>query len=385
MATGTNAGLLAVAGPQSVYKHAVLDQYAIRFAAMATINLSGRRAVVLDGFAGRGRHDNGTAASAETLMAHALRLKNTRTIDLFLVERAKRNFVELDAVAEEYRAQGITVETRRGNCQDHLDEAERLASGAVMFLFLDPCGANIPYDTLAGLVGRRGAWPRTELLMNFSADLIRRVGGQLKAGRADLGGAAAVDRMCGGDWWRDVALDEQAASSGTWESAAQAVATEYAGRLAGEGSLNNYVIAPVRRQPHYQPVYYLVFLTADPHGLWVFNDAASKAREDWLRAVGPDEDLDTGRLFPDDTVDDQIAMEERRATVVITRNLLELVSDGRDHRVVDDVGRIYGEAYGEAREKTFSAVLRQLVTSGDIEYVSKANRPHGHVIRGGSA
>lgn len=51
MAVGTGAGLLDEAQPQSVFKHAILDQYLIRFAVMTAARLTPKRAVLVDGFA----------------------------------------------------------------------------------------------------------------------------------------------------------------------------------------------------------------------------------------------------------------------------------------------------------------------------------------------
>ncbi|OOK70706.1 hypothetical protein BZL30_6423 [Mycobacterium kansasii] len=124
------------------------------------------------------------------------------------------------------------------------------------------------------------------MLLNFSADLIRRAGGQLKKCQLDLGGVAKADAVCGGEWWRDVALRSHEASGGRdWASAAEDVAIEYAKRLT-EGTGYGFVVAPVRRQVHHQPVYYLIFLTQDPHGFWVFGDAGAKARERWIKFLG---------------------------------------------------------------------------------------------------
>lgn len=57
MATGTNGGLLDGPTLQSVYKHAILKQYVIRYATMTASKLTPKRAVLCDGYAGRGRYD----------------------------------------------------------------------------------------------------------------------------------------------------------------------------------------------------------------------------------------------------------------------------------------------------------------------------------------
>lgn len=383
MATGTEAGLLDAPAPQSVFKHALLDQYVIRYAAMTASKLPSKRAVLVDGFAGRGRFDSGAPASAEYMMLAAQKVKATTQIDIFLVEQSRKDFNRLDEVAAEYRARGISIETRYGSCADHLVDAVAWGDGASLFLFLDPCGAILPWTDLQPLLAGRGTWPRTEALLNFNADLIRRAGGQYKAGQLDLGGVATADAVCGGDWWRDLALTTHLASGGrTWESAAEAVALEYARRLGTATSMKP-VVAPVRRKAHHQPVYHLIFLTRDPHGHWVFGHAAAVAREKWLEALGPDEELLEEMLF--NTVDDQIKQDHQRAVDKITENLLALVGDGRDKVVVDHVGAVFEGVYGEARETAFSQALRALVKAEMVDYAVKGDRPYRHVIRRGAA
>lgn len=312
-------------------------------------------------------------------MLHAQKLKNTTQIDVFLVEQKAADFKVLDGVAEEYRTRGLNIVARHGDCGDHLDEAVALAQGASLFLFIDACGALLPFDQLKAVLDGRGSWPRTELLMNFNVGLIQRAGGQYKKGKLDLGGVAAADSVCGGDWWREVALRAHHESGGTdWEDAAWAVAREYARRLAAGRS---YVVAPVRRQPHHQPVYFLIFITGNPHGLWVFGNAASVAREKWLEVLGPDADAESEMLFPMDSVEEQIATEKERALDVIKANLRALVADGQPKAVIDHVVDIFGEAYGEARETTFSAALRDLEKAGEVEFATKGAKPYKHVIR----
>jgi three-Cys-motif partner protein len=379
MPTGTEGGLLDSPIPQSVYKHGILEQYVIRFATMTASPLTPKRSVLFDGFAGRGRFDSGEAGSAEQMMLASQKMKASTQIDLLLVEKSSADHEKLDKVADEYRARGIHIDSHNGECANHLGDMLTLAAGASLFVFLDPCGAVLPMDTIKDVLRKRGTWPRTEVLLNFNADLIRRAGGQLKKGQLDLGGVAKADEVCGGDWWRDIALRAHEASGGkNWKSAAEAVAHEYARRLAA-GTKYGVVVAPVRRQVHHQPVYFLVFLTADPHGFWVFGVAAAKARDKWLEFLGPDEDELEGMLF--NTVADQVDREHAKAIDHITDNLRRLVADGQPKKVVEHVLAIFGELYGEAKETAFTAALRALDKSGEIEFVVKGKKPHQHVIR----
>ncbi|MFI7059380.1 three-Cys-motif partner protein TcmP [Kribbella sp. NPDC050124] len=379
MATGTDAGLLDSPAPQSVYKHGILEQHAIRYATMTASRLNPKRAVLFDGFAGRGRFDGGQAASAEHMMLAAQKMKNSTQIDIFLVERKKKDYRQLETVAEQYRGQGFDIETRYGECGDYLEEVVTYAKGASLFLFLDPCGAMLSFDMLSEIVKGRPNWPRTEFLMNFNADLVRRAGGQYKKGQLDQPGIASLDKVCGGEWWRELALQAHIESGEKdWEAAAEAVAVEYGRRLTRNTPFR-WVVAPVRRQLHHQPVYFLIFLTMDPHGLWVFGAAAAKARQKWLDFLGPDQETRDGMLF--DTVEEQFKSEQTQAAEEIMANLRELVADGKPKKVVEHTTAIFGDVWGEALEKTFSLALRQLVAAGEVEYVEKGNKPHQHVIR----
>ena len=380
MAVGTGAGLLDEAQPQSVFKHAILDQYLIRFAVMTASKLNPRRAVLVDGFAGRGRHDDGSPASSEFMMLAAQKAKATTQVDLFLVEKSGADYRKLDEVANDYRARGASVQTRHGECGAFLDEAIAGAAGASLFLFLDPCGANLPWGQVVGaLKSKRTSWPRTEALLNFSAGLTRRAGGQVKAGQLDSDGVKRLDKVCGGEWWREVAVSTHLSAGGKdWEAAANAVADEYGARLGRAVGMSSSV-TPVLGQIGRQPIYHLVFLTHGPQGLWVMGDALAAAHEKWLRTLGPSDEQVEGMLF--NTTEHQVDELRQSATQRVRENLDKLLADGKPKAVSQYTAEIFGQSYGLAREKDFNASLRALVADGRAEIVSRGKKPHQHVIR----
>jgi three-Cys-motif partner protein len=113
------------------------------------------------------------------MMLAAQKVKATTKIDLLLVEKQPDDYASLDAVADEYRARGIRIDSYNGDCGDHINDALQLSVAASLFVLLDPCGATLPMDSIKGILRMRRTWPRTEVLLNFNADLIRRSGGQL--------------------------------------------------------------------------------------------------------------------------------------------------------------------------------------------------------------
>jgi hypothetical protein len=190
-----------------------------------------------------------------------------------------------------------------------------------------------------------------------------------------------MDRTCGGDWWRQVALDAHGSSpKGDYESAAFQVVGEYARRL-GHDSGMQFVTVPVRRRISHQPVYHLVFLTRSPYGLWVFADAIARARHDWMRALGPAHDDEGDALFSfADGVDDQIAVEQRSAEEGVRRNLRTLLADGRRARLVDHVWAVFGDRYGVATEPTVRKALRSLEQSGELVVIQNAKHLRDFVV-----
>ena len=115
----------------------------------------------------------------------------------------------------------------------------------------------------------------------------------------------------------------------------------------------------------------------------MFGVAAAKAREKWLTVLGPDEDERSTMLW--DTIDEQLDREHEAAIAAITANLRALCADGRAHAVVQRFSDIFGDVYGEAKETAFTAALRQLVKTGEVEFVIKGAKPHKHVIKAGPA
>src|SRR5215467_6266500 len=172
MATGTSAGLLDSSDhAQSVFKHAIIRHYMPPFLAMTGSTSKQRRVVVLDGFAGRGRYPDGTPASAELIMQAVRGLQGSRKVAMFFVEKDPEYYQPLEAVVREYAARGLEARALPGSAEDHLDSVIRAAHGVPLFVFLDPCGALLPFQRLARMVGksRRGTRPATEVLLNFSA------------------------------------------------------------------------------------------------------------------------------------------------------------------------------------------------------------------------
>ncbi len=380
MAKGTTAGLLDEVKPQSVFKHEILNQYILPFATMTGARSEGKRAVLLDGFAGRGRYPGGKAASGEHMLLAAQKSKNNVAVEVVLVEQKRSDFEVLDSVTREYVGRGVSAVALHGDVQDHIESVVGQARDAPLFLFLDPCGANLPFDVLREVLGthRLDVWPPTEALLNISADLTRRAAGCVNK-RVSNPAIEKLDVVCGGSWWQQVALDAHRESTDdSWESAAEAVVAEYASRLGQQCSMDA-VVVPVRRRASHQPVYHLVFLTRSGYGLWVFADALAKAHQSWISAVDPiaeDGILDLGLDLPALAIDD----EQEQGLELVRRNLLALVDSEPTVTLVERTLDVFGNGYGVVQEKTVRKAVRALAKEGRLVLDSSAKQPRNWKI-----
>jgi three-Cys-motif partner protein len=387
LATGTAAGLLDSSDhAQSVFKLAIVRYYVLPFLAMTGSTADMRRAVVMDGFAGQGRYPDDSPGSAELIMQAVEKLKGSRTVAAFFSEIDPVKYRKLKAVVDEYVARGLSASALPGSADEHLDAVIVAARGVPLFLFLDPCGAMLPFSRLARVAGadRRTVSPPTEILLNFSADFTRRAAGQLAAGRLEEAGVNRMDVTCGGVWWRESAMDAYRSSpQGNFGPAAEAVVSGYAARLArGAGMLP--VTIPVRRRPHHQPVYHLVFLTRSQYGIWVFADALGKARQDWLRSVGKlDDDSDVSDALPgmsrSDDMRQLIDTERAGAQKIIEANLRILVRPG-PFKLVNRARQVFGDAYGIATDSAVSAAVRALEGRRELATVKSSSRIRERVV-----
>jgi three-Cys-motif partner protein len=389
LATGTSAGLLdSNDHAQSMFKHAIVKNYIPPFLAMTGSTSEGRRVVVMDGFAGRGRYADRSPGSAELILQAIQKLRDSRTVAAFFAETDSENFQALESVVGEYARKGLRAWALRGAAEDHLAGVVAVAQGLPLFLFLDPCGAMLPFMQLARVLGanRRASRPPTEVLLNFSAEFTRRTAGQLVKGQNDTGGANRMDRTCGGPWWRQAALDAyQASHKENFEPTAEAVVSAYAQKLAKASNMYQ-VTVPVRRRLRLQPVYHLVFLTRSEYGIWVFADALGKARRDWLTATGTlDDDSGPQPALPGLTKSDDmkylIDTERSRAQKIVEGNLLRIAQQNRrPFKLVNHANAVFGDAYGIATDASVLAAVRALETSGRLVTIQQGNRIRDRIV-----
>lgn len=273
MATGASAQYWETQRLPSVFKHTLLDKYVPQFAGMTASRSAGRRVVFLDGYAGRGRYENGSPGSAERILQIAQRQARSARLawTCFFVEQDPDSARVLAQVVEQYAGQGVTANAYHGDVADRLPDVLAAAEEAPLFLFLDPCGLGLPYQTLMDLVGRQRAatWPPTEVLFNFSLEAVRRISGHIASRHRNEKSVRRLDAAVGGEWWHDLFAE------GVTDGGVEQLVAAFAQTLSRDTTMR-VVVTPVRRAPTHKPVYHLIFGTRSNHGVWVFGDSVAR-------------------------------------------------------------------------------------------------------------
>ncbi len=367
-----------------MFKHAVLWNYVNIWTRMIPKTTTAAQAVVVDGYAGPGRHlVDHSPASGEMLMAAAINAADP--IHCFLIEKDPKTFRSLSMVVDELNRRRSVGTALCGTLDDHKAEILASADHIPLLLFLDPCGVLTPFKSLVNLLtvdrspSRR---PVTELLVNFSADATRRIGGAWMKG--DRSSGDLLDRLLGGDWWRSVADRSVKEDGGEWALAVHRIAEGYASRLGTATGMQSIVIPVMRRARHRQPVCHLIFFTRGGHGLWVFADAAARARRPWLLAQGSHDDDESDGLFPsEDPVQIRLDGEDAAAQPLIATNIRRLAESIGSFVPVEHTAAILGDQLGIARETIVERALKSLVDAGalTVDPVDKRKKTRDRTYR----
>ncbi|NEC33804.1 three-Cys-motif partner protein TcmP [Streptomyces rubrogriseus] len=260
----------------------------------------------------------------------------------------------------------MTAHALRGRAEKHLSAVLDRAAGSPLFAFLDPFGLGLSFDALTqdifGSRARRGLTGRhaTEVLLNFNANAVRRIGGLLTSTKQTPSKPAtlsAMDAACGGDWWRQEFLD-----SADNQEAVRRITNGFVTRVSHEIRSGSWTIA-VRNRAHHQVAYNLVLFTRHNDGMWLFGEAVSLAQVEWRRAqLPPEED---GMLWnPIDSFEEEEAVRAQEWIRTIRKNIERLLVSKGNFLVDTHQREIMAGVAGEAREMHIRAAVKELYKEG---------------------
>jgi len=365
MATGAGDRYWEYQGLPSVLKHELLRRYLPIFAGKT--GSKSASVVYLDGYAGRGRYDNGAPGSAELILKVAEDYKERGiSFRLFFHEKKRKNYAVLKPVVDEYKARGVQAEASPEEVIKGLGRVIDAARGLPFFMFLDPCGVGMPFSELTKVLSgqRRDIWPPTEVLLNFSLEAVRRIGGHVNSDTPDEASMALLDSALGSDWWRDVIRKR-----GVTDDAVREIVDGFMNRLA-KATKMRIVACPVSRAPSHKPVYYLVLGTRSPLGICYFGDSAARAEEKWwdtleAKEAAREEDKGMDALFDAPYLSHPSLEEvEAEAVPVVAENIFRLAEMHGQIKVGDYPGEVFGDYLGMVTEKVVRAAIKHLNANG---------------------
>ena len=365
MATGTTANYWEDKALPALLKHEIIRRYVPKFIGLLTSTHP--KIVLLDGYAGMGRYLNGDIGSAIQILEIAKNIATSRNkkVDVYLNERDPETFARLKLEIANYADQsGLTIHLTDGDVAVELEGIITAAAGLPLFIFLDPCGLGLPFELLNRVLGKlRPASGLTnvptEILLNFSAEAVRRIGGLVGQPESNQTALSRLDETVGGDWWRhfyDGSLEK--------EEAEIQVVKGYIHRLAAAAQMKMYAV-PAKRELNHRPVYYLVFGTRSSFGSWFFGDSVARASRTWReaaesRAEGDQMSLEGIVLTPEE----QNQTLEDEATEVIEQNLLTLLERHGNFVVGKYPEEVFGNYFGLVTEKIVKRAIKELKKKG---------------------
>lgn len=309
----------------AVLKHGILKRYIPPWAAKVGSTSRDKQVAFVDGFAGAGRYKDGTSGSPDLVLDSARNIQSFRNLQCHFVERRSNEFAQLAKVVEEGQSDGLECHAYRGTLKQHLSDLFAATEGIPAFFFIDPFGLGLNFDELRHVlsIARPSSGPSTELMVNFSANAVRRIGGLLQSPMTDqrIKTLAALDDVCGGAWWRQIFIEHERN-----EVRVQLIADEWAKRLA-QANTTSFWCVPVRNRASLQPVYHLAFFTRHPDGMWLFGDSLAGAQKDWRRHLAPPPRADDGVLFAlPDAFETEEEAREAMWLETIKRNVLQALT-----------------------------------------------------------
>ncbi|MFC7245168.1 three-Cys-motif partner protein TcmP [Catellatospora aurea] len=351
----------------AVLKHGILRSYVVPFVSKIGKYSTDSRVVFLDGYAGPGRYADGTPGSPALILQSAQAVSAFRNLECYFVERKREDFNRLQALITEANANGIKAEARKGRVEKHLDDVLAKAEGVPLLAFLDPFGLGVSFTDLTEKILGPGRPHRpgtgTEVLLNFSANAVRRIGGLLNSTKVAKGKdatLAAMDSACGGAWWREVFL-----SARNNAEAVEKIAYGYADLVSKKVGAHAWVVAVRNRVHHQQPVYHLVFFTRHTDGLWLFGEANSLAQEAWRKECAPPHVVDENALFDlGDPFEKEEKLRKEAWVGEIYSNIERILATDGPFFIAQRHGDVLGGTVDVARALHIRAAVTRLYADG---------------------
>lgn len=365
----------------AVYKHKLIKSYIPAWVGKVGSTSTDKRVIVYDAYSGPGRYEDDQPGSPALLVDTADSMANLRSVFTVFSEKDPAYCDRLRAMLVEKGIDTASYEVRPGPVDDHVDAVLANAGDLPLFVFLDPYGLTISFDRVVQVLKSRDKdgysrlmQPKTELLMNFSYEAVRRISGVVRSDKeyaAKQGQIKALNSALGGDWWQELAREQ----SGDW---VQEVLEGYASRVAHEVGCG-FITAAVSDSLDAQPVYELILFTRHMDGFWEMTRSMSMARKEWRQWLVDAREEATGGQAEFRGLD--FADDEPGWIDEIAANIVTILGKETGFTVEYKLDQLLGRTLGLARETHIRKALNKVKDEGLIASVPKGKLQKAYIAR----
>lgn len=259
-------------------KHQILQKYLTSWARV--LSSTNSRIHYFDGFAGRGRYEDGEPGSP--LLAMDTADRNSDLFDEFLctfVEFDENNYDDLVEVVEEKEeecADAVEVIHQNAAFEEVVEEMiEELEDTPILpsFFFIDPFGYNsMPFETVSDILNLRDQG--VEVFLTFMVRDIRRF-------LQNEGHEDSITRILGTDEWKNISSDV--------DNKEEEILKIYERQLKKEAGVNYVWPFEMKMPERSETVYYLIHATNHFKGFKIMKDIMFKeGAEERFAYLGPE-------------------------------------------------------------------------------------------------
>lgn len=343
-------------------KHRLLGKYLLPFSAK-----TGSWAPLIycvDGFAGKAKYGDNEPGSP-LLMAHVANKcaawQKPVHLRLINIESNGNNFDSLRYITQSWESKGI-ITNLHGEFGDLVPNVISQISEAPAFFFIDPFGSTaVKFSHLRPILERNQR--TTELIINFDADGLRRIGDTLHSRtktpttlKTTQTNIANVTEIIGSDKWKG----KFEVGNLTTKERERILLDEYMSNL----SAYDYNVAAyaIRESKGKSPKYYLVFCTRHSAGIILMNSFIREEEDELLRdsTTKPDQPL-----LPSEEFDVILQEVQHRRKELSTLILDYLQKTNKTTRGQIRQHFIFNR-FGEFHDKDYNAVMQELLNTAKV-------------------
>ena len=284
--------------PWSKIKDQILGQYMPAY--LSKVARLRKPIILIDGFAGPGKFDDGSAGSPLIICHAAERHVRDDYLAIF-VNSEKEHHDKISHVLSTFidRKKVIPI---HGTANELLAKVRDVLRDHTVFLYLDPFGLKgCEFSVIEPFLRRDRAFS-TEIVVNLSIPIMHRLAARkaVVAGRSEDPQIRAfherLTRVLGGEYWKDILWDDSKEA----ETRAEEVMEVYRKRILGLDEPKAYSgSCPVRERDSSVTKYYVTFYSRHRDAMLLMNDAMCTAYNQRMHEAQSE-----GTLFEDTTWQD---------------------------------------------------------------------------------